>query len=154
MNALYSRSSPAVRACALACLLRSPASQRSSVAVFASRYSVEHQKWETEPSQPSKLHTDWVRDVAWAPSLGASDAMVASCSQDKKVVIWTQDASGAWNPKELLFGCVLWRVSWSVTGNVLAVSGGDNMVTLWKQNLLGDWEQVGQLAEEGAAASG
>ena len=33
-------------------------------------------------------------------------------------------------------------ISWSATG-------GDNLVTLWKQNLLGDWEQIGQLSEDG-----
>jgi protein transport protein SEC13 len=108
----------------------------------------DRETWEAEPTQPEKVHTDWVRDVAWAPSLGSSEAMIASCSQDKKVVIWTQDASGMWNYKELVFSSVLWRVSWSVTGNILAVSGGDNLVTLWKQNMLGDWEQVGQLSED------
>ena len=38
-------------------------------------------------------------------------------------------------------------MSWSITGNMLAVSGEDNLVTLWKQNLLGDWEQIGSLDE-------
>ena len=28
------------------------------------------------------------------------------------------------------FGDVVWHVSWSVTGNILAVSGGDNKVNL------------------------
>ena len=28
------------------------------------------------------------------------------------------------------FGDVVWHVSWSVTGNILAVSGGDNKVKL------------------------
>ena len=69
--------------------------------------------------------------------------------QDKKVVIWTYDSTNAqWTQQELAFGCAVWRVSWSVTGNILAVSGGDNLVTLWKQNLLGHWEQLGQLSEE------
>ena len=27
------------------------------------------------------------------------------------------------------FGDVVWHVSWSVTGNILAVSGGDNKVS-------------------------
>jgi len=104
---------------------------------------------EPEPKQLS-LHTDWVRDVAFAPSLGAAAAMFASCSQDKKVVIWTQAAdSAAWSYKVITFSCAVWRVSWSVTGNILAVSGGDNHVTLWKDNLLGDWEQIGALSEDG-----
>ena len=74
--------------------------------------------------------------------------------QDKKVIIWTQDtaSAGAWNQKEIQFACVVWRVSWSVTGNILAVSGGDNQVTLWKESLLGEWTQIGQLSEDGSAA--
>jgi len=106
------------------------------------------QSAEGEEARP-KAHTDWVRDVAWAPSLGAPDSMVASCSQDKKVIIWSEDSAspGTWTQREIQFGCVIWRVSWSVTGNILAVSGGDNIVTLWKQNLLGDWEQIGALSE-------
>jgi len=103
--------------------------------------------WLEEPALPP-AHSDWIRDVAWAPGLGGAGAMVASCSQDKKVIIWTQDPdTESWSTKELLFSCVLWRVSWSVTGNILAVSGGDNLVTLWKQTVVGDWEQIGQLSE-------
>lgn len=107
-------------------------------------------EWEKDPSSPGQVHVDWVRDVAWAPSLGSAEATIASCSQDKKVIIWTQDAaSGSWNPKEIQFSCVVWRVSWSVTGNILAVSGGDNQVTLWKESLLGEWAQISQLSEDG-----
>ena len=36
-------------------------------------------------------HTDWVRDVAWAPSVGLPISRIASCSQDCKVIIWTRD---------------------------------------------------------------
>ena len=70
------------------------------------------------------------------------------------MIIWSQDGAsgGAWNQKEIMFSCVVWRVSWSVTGNILAVSGGDNQVTLWKESLLGEWTQIGQLSEDGNAA--
>ena len=72
------------------------------------------------------------------------------------MIIWTQDAStaAAWNQKEIRFSCVVWRVSWSVTGSILAISGGDNLVTLWKENLVGEWEQIGQLSEDSAATKG
>jgi len=119
------------------------------------RYSEEKGEWESEAELP--LHTDWVRDVAFAPQLGAAAAMFASCSQDKKVVIWTQAqgaAAGEWSHKVINFGCAVWRVSWSVTGNILAVSGGDNQVTLWKDNLHGEWEQIGQLSEDGNTTKG
>ena len=88
----------------------------------------------------------------YAPSLTHGPPL--SGVQDKKVIIWTQDtaSAGAWNQKEIQFACVVWRVSWSVTGNILAVSGGDNQVTLWKESLLGEWTQIGQLSEDGSAA--
>lgn len=117
------------------------------------RFNPGRDEWESEAEL--QLHTDWVRDVAFAPSLGSSTLMLASCSQDKKVVIWTQaPGSSEWNHKVIAFSCAVWRVSWSITGNILAVSGGDNQVTLWKDNLLGDWEQIGQLSEDGTTSKG
>ena len=44
------------------------------------------------------------------------------------------------------FPDVVWRVSWSLAGNVLAVSCGDGKVTLWKESLKGAWECVNELA--------
>lgn len=94
-------------------------------------------------------HSDWVRDVAWSPSV-LSKNYIASASQDKTVIIWTQEGDGPWEKKLLKsdrFPDVVWRVSWSLSGNVLAVSGGDNKVTLWKENLDGDWEPAGEVDE-------
>ncbi|CAG8484714.1 14722_t:CDS:2, partial [Racocetra fulgida] len=97
-------------------------------------------------------HTDWVRDVAWAPNVGLPKSYLASCSQDKTVFIWTQDTpNSTWNKKPLRndkFLDVVWRVSWSLSGNVLAVACGDNKVTLWKENLKGEWELLSELAEQ------
>jgi protein transport protein SEC13 len=36
----------------------------------------------------------------------------------------------------------VWRVSWSVTGNLLAVSDANHEVTLWKEQLDGSWTQI------------
>jgi protein transport protein SEC13 len=94
-------------------------------------------------------HTDWVRDVAWSPSV-LSKSYIASASQDKTVIIWTQEGKGPWEKKLLKsdkFPDVVWRVSWSLSGNILAVSGGDNKVTLWKENLKGEWESAGVVDE-------
>ena len=111
-------------------------------------------------------HSDWVRDVAFAPGVGLPRTYLASAGQDRTVVIWTQDGPGqAWNKKLLnpapyltsaagggaqqapegKFPDVVWRVSWSVTGNVLAVSAGDGKVSLWKENLKGEWECVSEV---------
>jgi protein transport protein SEC13 len=97
---------------------------------------------------PLTGHTDWVRDVAWSPSL-LSKAYIASASQDKTVRIWTSSLStpNEWTSTVLNFDAVTWRVSWSLSGNVLAVSGGDNKVSLWKENLKGTWECVRTIEE-------
>lgn len=92
-------------------------------------------------------HSDWVRDVAWAPSI-LPKSYIATASQDKTVIIWTRDNQGGqWNKKVLPMDQVVWRVSWSLSGNVLAVSTGDNKVTLWKETLKGEWEKVSTVEE-------
>lgn len=90
-----------------------------------------------------EAHSDWVRDVAWAPNVGLPVSTIATCSQDCRVLIWTKNEAGGgggWTSKVLKkFGDVVWHVSWSVTGNILAVSGGDNKVSLWKESMEGQW---------------
>ncbi|KXN72141.1 WD40 repeat-like protein [Conidiobolus coronatus NRRL 28638] len=96
-------------------------------------------------------HSDWVRDVAWAPNVGMPRNYIASCSQDKTVIIWTQDSPNSpWTKTALKadrFPDVVWRVSWSLSGNILAVSCGDNTVSLWKEGLNGVWEMFNELKE-------
>ena len=96
--------------------------------------------------------SDWVRDVAWSPT-PLSKSYIASASQDHTVRIWTcaagadqADASN-WKSEVLEFEVVVWRCSWSMAGNVLAVSGGDNRVSLWKEKLRGGWEVVKTIEE-------
>jgi len=92
-------------------------------------------------------HQDWVRDVAWSPSI-LQRSYIASASQDKTVRIWTSDnATSGWTSKAIQFDTVVWRVSWSLSGNVLAVSSGDNKVSLLKENLKGEWEFVKTIDE-------
>eukprot|EP00123_Amoebidium_parasiticum_P022444 comp8754_c0_seq1/m.3985 comp8754_c0_seq1/g.3985 ORF comp8754_c0_seq1/g.3985 comp8754_c0_seq1/m.3985 type:complete len:304 (-) comp8754_c0_seq1:965-1876(-) len=95
-------------------------------------------------------HDDWVRDVAWAPNVGLPSSLIATCSQDMTVRIWSQRGdSEEWDsaPVELKFSDVVWRVSWSITGNILAVSSGDK-VTLWKEQQEGSWEMVQHLDQQ------
>ena len=67
-------------------------------------------------------HDDWVRDVAWAPSVGLPTSTIASCSevltgrcrsarfqrlirgryQDKSVIIWIENAQGQWRKTKVL----------------------------------------------------
>lgn len=97
--------------------------------------------------EPLTGHTDWVRDVAWSPTV-LQKSYIASASQDKTVRIWTSEGTSfEWASKVLEFEAVVWRVSWSLSGNVLAVSSQDNKVTLWKENLRGEWECVKTMEE-------
>lgn len=95
-------------------------------------------------------HADWVRDVAWAPVLVPNHNMVASCSEDCTVLVWKQsEENGPWKPTLLhTFESPVWRVSWSVTGHLLAVSSGDSDVSLWKAGLDGNWSQVSSVEAE------
>jgi len=93
-------------------------------------------------------HADWVRDVAWAPSLGLPANTIASCSEDKTVIIWTEDSNGIWKKtKTLPFKTKVWKVSWSIMGNILAVSQGDNKVSLWKEALDGEWKNLSEVRD-------
>lgn len=96
-------------------------------------------KWTEE--HKLEAHSDWVRDVAWAPSVGlGAQSTIASCSQDRRVILWTSQDCSSWTYQVLTtFDDVIWHVSWSVTGNILAVSGGDNKVTLWKETVDNKW---------------
>jgi protein transport protein SEC13 len=150
-------------------------------------YREDTQSWIEE--EVLEGHTDWVRDVAWAPNIGLPRSYIATASQvdpcslrnelrwlmlqqDKTVLIWTKDtptspwvkaaldpslstlsppatgsgtAAAATTPAGK-FPDVVWRVSWSLAGNILAVSCGDGKVTLWKENLKGVWECVSDMA--------
>lgn len=95
-----------------------------------------------------EVHSDWVRDVAWAPSVGLHRYTIASCSQDRRVVIWTSSDCINWNSTVLhTFDDVIWNVSWSLNGNILAVSGGDNKITLWDQNSEGNWQCISDISK-------
>ncbi|DAZ93178.1 TPA: hypothetical protein N0F65_003061 [Lagenidium giganteum] len=115
-----------------------------------------HTEWIKEEISSAPAHSDWVRDVAWAPSTGMPVNVIASCSEDKHVYVWTQtEENGPWK-RELLhtFEAPVWRVSWSITGNVLAVSSGDHKVTLWKETLDKKWIQISSVDEAGTLHDG
>ncbi|KDR17793.1 protein SEC13 homolog [Zootermopsis nevadensis] len=95
-----------------------------------------------------EVHSDWVRDVAWAPSIGLPRSIIASCSQDRRVIIWSSDDNITWTPAVLhTFDDVVWNVSWSHTGNILAVSGGDNKVSLWRENNESQWMCISEVSK-------
>ncbi|EEB08739.1 COPII-coated vesicle component Sec13 [Schizosaccharomyces japonicus yFS275] len=94
-------------------------------------------------------HTDWARDVAWAPSVGLAKTYLASVSQDKTAIIWTKEgADGAWQKVPLTkkgFEDVAWRASWSLSGNILAISCGNNKVYLFKETMK-KWQMINEIS--------
>jgi len=112
----------------------------------------DNNQWNCE--ETITCHEDWVRDVAWAPNTGMLCNTIASCSEDGTVYMHTQRAArGKWSSTKLhSFDAPVWRVSWSVTGNLLAVSAGDSDVTLWKENLDGKWKQISTVDSNGVHA--
>ena len=112
-------------------------------------------QWQEDVSvglDSSLSHSDWVRDVAWAPPILPGVNTVASCSEDGTVLVWTQQGKDAeWKPVLLnSFDSPVWKLSWSVTGHMLAVSSGDGDVSLWKAGLDGSWSKVGAVDDVAA----
>ena len=56
------------------------------VLLTAPCYSDDKGVWEMEAQLEG--HTNWVRDVAWAPDTGFTTSTIASCCHDGKVIIW------------------------------------------------------------------
>jgi len=119
-------------------------------------YDDVRQQWDEQKlfEKGDNAHGDWVRDVAWAPSVGLPNSTIASASEDKSVIIWTEEANGMYRKAHTLkFDSKVWRVSWSVMGNILAVSQGDNKVSLWKESLDGSWKNLTSVSDRDASGA-
>jgi len=90
-----------------------------------------------------------VRGVAWAPSIGLTTSMIATCGQDGKVFIHSESQGAEWETIQLnpdaKEDIPVWSVSWSQTGGMLACSNAENKVSIWKQALTGKWEMISDI---------
>lgn len=101
-------------------------------------------KWGQQRGSAQTCHKNWVRDVQWAPSVGPAST-IASCSNDKTVVIWSLPSHSpmSWAKLATLsFESAVVAVSWSETGNVLAVATDDGNCSIWKQAGGGQWQAM------------
>lgn len=81
-------------------------------------------------------HSDWVRDVAFSPDAASRHITLASCAQDKTVVIRraARDEPDNWQTSPTVtFEEVVWRLSWSPCGTMLLVTTADSQVFVLKQ---------------------
>ncbi|KJE93357.1 nucleoporin Seh1 [Capsaspora owczarzaki ATCC 30864] len=103
-------------------------------------------------------HSAAVYDVAFAPNVGRSYHLLASCSKDKTVKIWKLIPPGAAGPgadvvssgkltvqlaATFKHDSEVWRVEWNVTGTILASSSDDGTVQLYKLGMQPDeWRRI------------
>lgn len=112
-------------------------------------------QWALEAALPPEGNVSaWVRDVAWCPAGvatlvgGAAESLVlatANSGENSGRVVFWRPVGGEWRVTAELphFPVPVWRLSWSVTGRLLAVASADNNVTVWKEDLTGTtWQQM------------
>ncbi|XP_066480532.1 centrosomal protein of 192 kDa [Tiliqua scincoides] len=106
--------------------------------------------------------TDPVHDIAFAPNLGRSFHILAVATKDVRIFTLKPlrkeltPSSGLTKFEVQLVAqfdnhnSQVWRVSWNITGTVLASSGDDGCVRLWKANYMDNWKCTGILKGNGS----
>lgn len=107
-----------------------------------------------------------VLDVAWAPNVGRSYHLIATCGKDNTLKVHRikrgrgskgTDAESqsalTYEGTEVLDQSQAWRCQWNVTGTVLASSGDGGMVKLWKSDFQGRWKCVSEIVGDTAGVA-
>uniref|UniRef100_A0A671ESZ1 Nucleoporin SEH1 n=1 Tax=Rhinolophus ferrumequinum TaxID=59479 RepID=A0A671ESZ1_RHIFE len=110
--------------------------------------------------------TDAVHDIAFAPNLGRSYHILAIATKDVRIFTLKpvrKELTSSGGPTKFEIHIVaqfdnhnsqVWRVSWNITGTVLASSGDDGCVRLWKANYMDNWKCTGILKGNGSPVNG
>ncbi|UXI19122.1 Membrane-bound transcription factor site-1 protease [Sarcoptes scabiei] len=125
--------------------------------------------WQLIIDKTFKEINEPIHDIAFAPNVGRSyDLIGAATTKNVKIIsiqaignddsflgqgsIATSTTSAnkrRYTIKEVAsfddHGSQVWRVSWNITGTLMASSGDDGAVRLWKANCFDKWQNVGIL---------
>lgn len=91
-------------------------------------------------------HNGLIRCVSWAPSMGRSYDLIATCCKDGFVRIFkaVSDENGDIKIETVAklgdHKLEVWRVNWNATGTILSSAGDDGIIRLWKCNYLNEWK--------------
>uniref|UniRef100_A0A8D8YLQ0 Nucleoporin SEH1 n=1 Tax=Cacopsylla melanoneura TaxID=428564 RepID=A0A8D8YLQ0_9HEMI len=120
-------------------------------------YSDSSRRWNKTEFLPHILEP--VHDIAFAPNLGRSYHLLALATKTVKVVKLKPvlDVMGSRFDIEIIGNldehcCTVWRVSWNVTGTIIASSGDDGCVRLWKSHHTEGFRCISVLKADGTQA--
>jgi len=129
--------------------------------VFVYEYSDSSRRW--LKVETFSTITDPVHDIAFAPNIGRSYHVLAVATKDLRIItlrpLPDQAAPGGGTRFDIRqagqfedHGATVWRVSWNITGTILASSGDDGQIKLWKANYMDNWKCVSTLRADGQVA--
>jgi WD40 repeat protein len=101
-------------------------------------------------SEVLEKHTGCITDVAWNPSMSSSKEIFASAAE-RVVIIWVKYLDDrCWKAKDILsFPGPVWKISWNILGNSLAISAADNYTRVVKENNEENWKVFQQISPKG-----